>query len=594
MQEQKYNGGYVRPPVDLLCDYPEGGAIGSEEVEKKAQTILRFLENHKIACKIAGVYVGASVTRYDVALEDNLLIKQALRYSDELAVELQVYSVRLYLNYPNGCVSVEVPNSKKCIVGLKNLLLSEEFKNTKAGSLRFALGRDIDGRAVCPDITKMPHLLMAGTTGAGKSICINSLLASLTYAYGPEELRLILVDPKQCELIAFNRLPHLLTDVISDVEPCIKALKWAICEMERRYDLFKELTEKGLVTRSLDEYNENLPLNAPKLPKILIVIDELGDLMPLAKKDIEAAIIRLAQKARASGIHLIVSTQRPSVDVITGMIKYNLSTRICFKTFTAVDSMTVLDEGGAESLVGMGDLLFRTADTPDLKRVQCCYISFSELQKVVNFVADNNPKCNRGELTELISKVEEKPVRQICVDDENEADDSYITALKYCVDRNQASVSLIQRRFPIGYIKACKMIDWMENMNYITPSVGIAPRKVLLTAEKFKKLYGYVDYNGGFSDTGVKGDKNKPSCLFTKDDGAERVYISALKFCIANDFVSVAAIQRRFPVNYLKACKIVDWMERLGYITSADGSAPAKIKISLKEFTKLYGEVDDD
>jgi S-DNA-T family DNA segregation ATPase FtsK/SpoIIIE len=328
---------------------------------------------------------------------------------------------------------------------------------------------------------------------------LSSLIVSLLYKYGPEDLRFILVDPKQVEFISYDKLPHLMiNEIIYDVDKAIKALNWAIKEMERRYTLFKEKTEHGRATKNLDEYNSHLDEGEEKLPKIVIILDEFGDLMMAAKKDIEGRIIRLVQKARACGIHLILATQRPSVDCITGLIKSNLPTRIGFKVNSMDDSRTIFDFGGAEKLLGKGDLYFRSAESPDLMRVQGCFIDSHEVQKVTDFVKANNETYFDTEAEEFINKVEEEETTATLPDDsaadsDTKIDDTFIKALKYCVTSNQASVSMIQRRFPVGYIKACKIIDWMENMNYITQSEGSKPRKVLLSKEEFLNTYGDVD-----------------------------------------------------------------------------------------------------
>ena len=491
---------YVRPPIDLLNDYPENNNVNTGEIEDNKRIIVETLEKFKIQSQISNVIVGPAITRYDVIIPDRTNIKRALSYRDEIALALMKDNVTVYLNYSKGAISIEIPNNKRTVVGLKAMLASPQYINCKPNSLTFGLGKNVEGAVVCPDITRMPHLLVAGTTGSGKSICLNALIVSLLYKYGPEELRLILVDPKQSEFITFRRLPHLMiNEILYDVDKVIKALNWAIKEMERRYTLFKEMTENGVATRNLDEYNFNLPEGEEKLPKILIILDEFGDLMMQAKKDIEMRIIRLAQKARACGIHLILATQRPSVDCITGLIKSNLPSRIGFKVNSFDDSRTIFDVGGAEKLLGMGDMYFRSVEKPELTRIQGCYIDSKEVQKVTNFVRDNNETFFDEEATEFINKVEEPESSASAGGEDGEdsgegkMDDTYLKALKYCILSNQASVSMIQRRFPVGYIKACKIIDWMDKMNYVTKSEGSKPRKVLMTMDEFTNTYGEVD-----------------------------------------------------------------------------------------------------
>lgn len=490
---------YVRPSLDLLDDYPENTNVNTGEIEDNKRIIVETLERFKIASHIKNVIVGPAITRYDVIIEDKTIIKRSLNYRDAIAMELRKDNVTAYLNYSEGALSIEVPNSKRTVVGLKTMLASRNFLNSKPGSLTFGLGKNVEGDVVCPDITKMPHLLVAGTTGSGKSICLSSLLISLLYKYGPEELRLILVDPKQVEFISYDKLPHLMiNEILYECDKAIKALNWAIKEMERRYSLFKDMTEAGQATKNLDEYNAHLPQGEEKLPKILIVLDEFGDLMLQAKRDIESRIIKLVQKARACGIHLILATQRPSVDCITGLIKSNLPTRIGFKVNSFDDARTIFDIGGAEKLLGRGDMYFRSAENPDLARIQGCFVDTHEVQKVTDFIKANNETYFDQSVSDFINTVEQEEQNAPTIGGgeggeesvETKIDDTFIKALKYCVTSNQASVSMIQRRFPVGYIKACKIIDWMENMNYVTQSEGSKPRKVLLSKDEFENIYG--------------------------------------------------------------------------------------------------------
>ncbi|MCD7729780.1 MAG: DUF87 domain-containing protein [Clostridia bacterium] len=499
---------YVRPSLDLLDDYPEYGNVNTAEVEDSKRIIVETLNSFRIECEVSDVVIGPAITRYDIIIHDKTNIKNSLRYRESIAMALKKDNVNAYLNYAKGALSIEVPNTKRTTIGLKTMMTSSAFINCKSTSLTFALGKNVDGVPVCPDITKMPHLLVAGTTGSGKSICLSSLLISLLYKYGPEELRLILVDPKQVEFISYDKLPHLMiNEIIYDVDKAIKALNWAIKEMERRYSLFKGMTESGtnakggikVATKNLDEYNSHLEEGAEKLPKIVIILDEFGDLMLQAKKDIESRIIKLVQKARACGIHLILATQRPSVDCITGLIKSNLPTRIGFKVGSFDDSRTIFDVGGAEKLLGAGDMYFRSAERPELARIQGCFVDSHEVQKVTDFIKANNETYFDQSVSDFINKVEEPEASSSLSEsggfeaEETKIDDVFLRALKYCVDSNKASVSMLQRRFPIGYMKACKIIDWMENMNYITKGEGPNSRKVLLSRDEFINTYGDID-----------------------------------------------------------------------------------------------------
>ena len=490
---------YVSPSLDLLDDYPENSNINTGEIEENKRTIVDTLKSFKIDSHVSNVVITPSITRYDVIIEDKTNIKRSLSYKEDIAMSLMRENVNAYLNFSKGALSIEVPNKVRSTVGLKSMLVSSKFINSSPNSLTFALGKNIEGEVVCPDITKMPHLLVAGTTGSGKSICLSSLIISLLYKYGPDELRFILVDPKQVEFIPYDKLPHLMiNEIIYDVDKAIKALNWAIKEMERRYLLFKQMTQSGIATKTLDEYNAHLPPDGEKLPKIVIILDEFADLMMQAKKSIENCIIRIAQKARACGIHLILATQRPSVDCITGLIKSNLPTRIGFKVKSFDDSRTIFDVGGAEKLLGYGDMYFSSSDKPGLTRIQGCFIDSPEIQRVTDFIKANNETYFDSDVSEFINKVDEEensdmPEDGSPEDSETKIDESYIEALRFCVTSNQASVSMLQRRFPMGYIKAAKIIDWMQTMNYVTQAEGSKPRKVLLSKDEFDKIYGGSD-----------------------------------------------------------------------------------------------------
>ena len=352
------------------------------------------------------------------------------------------------------------------------------------------LGKDIEGRAICGDIMKMKHLLVAGSTGSGKSVCLNALIISLLYKYSPEDLRIILVDPKQVEFNIYEKLPHLMiNEIIFEPAKVVNVLNWAITEMERRYSLFKEKTKKGTLVREIDEYNAHLLPDEEKLPKVVMIIDELADLMSVAKKDIEDRIQRLTQKSRAAGIHLVLATQRPSVNVITGVIKSNLPTRVAFKVTQEVDSRTILDESGAEKLLGYGDMLYKTDTMTFPRRVQGALVESAEVQQVVQFVKEHNEAYFDDSVYDYINNAKSGGgVDGDGGDDGVEA--VYIDALRYVVQIGQASISMIQRRCSVGYPKAGKIIEWMENMGYISAFEGAKARKVLLTPEEFESKYG--------------------------------------------------------------------------------------------------------
>ena len=483
---------YKAPSLDLLRDYPNvANSVNTEEVEQSKDTIVETLAALKIPCEVERVTRGPSVTRYEINIPGNIPTSRVLGCNNELAMRLHAKDgINVQINYESGLISIEVPNEKKETVGLKDLLLSPDFVNAKPGSLEFGIGKDIGGRPVCGDIVKMTHLLVAGATNSGKSVCLHALIISLLYKYSPEELRIILVDPKQVEFNIYDKLPHLMiNEIINDPAKVVTMLNWAIVEMERRYTLFKEKTRSGVLVREINEYNANLKPEEEMLPKIVIIIDELADLMSVAKKDVEDRIQRLTQKSRAAGIHLILATQRPSVNVITGVIKSNLPTRIALKVTQEVDSRTILDESGAENLLGQGDLLYRTASMTFPKRVQGAYVTNPEIEAVVDYIKSHNEAYFDDRVADYINN-EKGGTGGGDSGDDDSVEAVYIDALRYVVSIGQASISMIQRRCSVGYPKAGKIIEWMENMGYISAFDGAKARKVLLTQEEFDSKYG--------------------------------------------------------------------------------------------------------
>jgi S-DNA-T family DNA segregation ATPase FtsK/SpoIIIE len=420
-----------------------------------------------------------------------------IKHDEEIAMRLHARDgVNIYSNSEVGLISIEVPNAVRAIVGIRSVMQADEYVHSKPGSLMFVIGKDIEGRNVCGNIPKMTHVLVAGTTNAGKSVCLNAMIISLICKYSPEELRLILIDPKKVEFAVFEGLPHLMiNEIIADAQKAVSALNWAIKEMERRYELFGEKTRSGAAVRNIDEYNDSLTDGEEKLAKIVIVVDELADLMSVAKKDIEERIQRLTQKARAAGIHLVIATQRPSVDVITGVIKGNLPTRIAFRVIQEVDSRTILDESGAEKLLGNGDMLYKTGGMFNCSRVQGAFLSSEEVQAIVSDIKANNEAYFDTEIADYINKTE----AQSGGADDGDGDDEtvnqeYIKALAISVKLKTTSISLIQRKCSVGYNHAGKIIEWMELMGYITPFDGKAKaRTVLLTKEEFESKYGSLD-----------------------------------------------------------------------------------------------------
>ncbi len=488
---------YKKPDIELLNTYDDKVELSNEIIGKTSGIILDTLRNYKIDTQIIGVKAGPSVTRYDLAMPQSGTINMMTRYADEIALYLEVSGVNMYANPEVRGISIEVPipKDRRATVGLKSIIESEEFNKQKSDALTFALGKDIEGRSVCGNVTEMTHILVAGMTGSGKSVTMHAMLISMLYKYSPEELRLILIDPKQTEFTIYEGLPHLMiNEIITQPQRAVTALNWAIKEMERRYTLFNEKTRSGLAVSKLDEYNANLVEGEERLPKIVIVVDEFGDLMLVAKKEIEERIQRLAQKARAAGIHLVLATQRPDATVITGVIKSNLPTRISLSVDSELNSRIMLDEGGAEHLLGNGDMLIKMSGKA--RRAQGAFISPVERLRVVNFVKENNEAYFDDSVAEYIDKSGDSAggVGGGSFDgDGANVSEQYIRALATVIKVGQASISLIQRKCGVGYNHAGKIIEWMEAMGYISAFEGAKSRSVLLTKEEFEEKYGSLD-----------------------------------------------------------------------------------------------------
>ncbi len=482
----------VRLPLDDLDCRDVEPTANHEEVEETKATIISTLEDFKVTgASIASVTFGPTVTRYNVTIPRNISPKKVVALDQSIAISLHSSGVNVYPNYEDGVVSIEVPNKDRQFVQLGSMLAGDTFVNAKPSSLMFTMGKDVANRKVYGDISKMIHLLVAGSSGSGKSVFLGSLIISLIYKYSPEELRLILIDPKKTEFVLYNDLPHLMiNEIITDVNKAVQSLNWAIGEMNRRYGLFEQMSRAGTYVVNLDQYNAQLE-KSKRLPKIVIIIDELADLMLAAKKEMEDRIQNLTQKARAAGIHLIVATQRPSTDVITGVIKSNLPTRVGFYVATDVDSRVILDQTGAQKLLGKGDFLYTMPGIAAPIRVQSSFISTEESQKVVNFIKNNNEAYYDEEATAFINS------RGGYAGDDSAAsgdgamvDPIYIEALRYVILSGSASISMIQRKCSAGYNRAGKIVEWMEEMGYISPFDGAKSRKVLITPEEFESKYG--------------------------------------------------------------------------------------------------------
>ncbi len=462
------------------------------EVEDTKANIIATLEDFKVTgASIASVTFGPTVTRYNVTLPRSISPKKVVALDQSIAISLHSSGVNVYPNYEDGVVSIEVPNKERQFVQLGCMLSGDTFVNSKPGSLMFAMGKDVANRKVYGDISKMIHLLVAGSSGSGKSVFLGALIISLIYKYSPEELRLILIDPKKTEFVLYNNLPHLMiNEIITEVNKAVQSLEWAINEMNRRYKLFETMSLQGTYVVNLDQYNAQVD-KTEKLPKIVIIIDELADLMLAAKKDIEDRIQNLTQKARAAGIHLIVATQRPSTDVITGVIKSNLATRIAFMVATDVDSRVILDQSGAQKLLGKGDFLYTMQGINTPVRVQSAFISPEDSQRVVNYIKANNEAYYDEEATAFINNSKSGSSADGSMRMSSESiEPVYIEALRHVILNNTASISMIQRKCGTGYNKAGKIVEWMEEQGYISSFEGAKARKVLITKEEFERKYG--------------------------------------------------------------------------------------------------------
>ena len=476
---------YTYPDTALLDRLKSKGGFSKDEVIEKGRIIENTMRNFGIESKVVAINRGPVITSYELKPAPGIKLSRIVGLSDNIAMALASSDLRIEAPIPGKTVvGIEVPNNEKDSVGLKELIDSNEFKTIKS-DLPLALGKDVEGNILISGMEDMPHLLIAGATGSGKSVCINSIITSVIYKSSPKDVKLMLIDPKVVELSVYNGIPHLLIDVVTNPKKAAFALNWAVDEMEKRYLVFAEnhvRDLKGYNKKMVEEGRED-----EKLPKILIIVDELADLMMVASKEIEEYIARLAQKARAAGMHLILATQRPSVDVITGTIKANIPSRIAFAVASSVDSRTILDMGGAEKLLGKGDMLFYPSKYPKPKRIQGALISDSEVERVVDFVKNNNEIK-----TNLESKIEKAiEDKKIKVDDEK--DPLFKEAVELVVNDEQASISYIQRKLKVGYSRAGRIVDQMEEMGIIGPHEGSKPRKLLKTKEEIDIILGDED-----------------------------------------------------------------------------------------------------
>lgn len=478
---------YVFPPTDLLKMRDNDNGDITEELRKNADTLTNTLQSFGVTARVIDINRGPAVTRYELQPGAGVKVSKIANLSDDLALNLAAKSVRIEAPIPGkAAVGVEVPNKNRDIVNMRELIESREFQEAKS-KLTVALGRDIVGNIVLADLKEMPHLLVAGSTGSGKSVCINTMIISLLYKSSPDEVKLLLIDPKVVELSVYNGIPHLLIPVVTDPRKAAGALNWAVSEMLKRYQMFADNA-----VRDIDGYNKLADSrdDMQRMPKVVIIIDELADLMLVASSEVEDAINRLAALARAAGMHLVVATQRPSVDVITGVIKSNIGSRIAFKTSSQVDSRTILPDGSAEKLLGKGDMLFYPQT--DMRRVQGCFVSDSEVEEVVRFVKNGGTASYDEGILDDIEKLAVKDKTKKSSDDYSsegggfdDGDDMLDAAIECVIEMGMASTSMLQRKLKLGYARAARIIDQMEERGIVGPFEGSKPRQVLISKEQW-------------------------------------------------------------------------------------------------------------
>jgi S-DNA-T family DNA segregation ATPase FtsK/SpoIIIE len=475
--------GFQTPPFNFLEDPLEPPITSdNENLRMQSQLLEKKLEDFGVRGKVVAVSPGPVITTFEYEPAPGVKINKVVTLSDDLALALRATSIRIVAPIPGkAAIGIEVPNANREMVRFKEIVASGAFEKSKS-KLTICLGKDIVGNPVVAELDKMPHLLIAGATGSGKSVALNAMICSLLYKSTPDEVKLIMVDPKRIELSNYDGIPHLITPVVIDPKKATNALYWAVREMERRYELLSERNARNIKQYNQKMEKENKPGeedDLQKLPYLVIVIDELADLMMLASRDVEVALTRLAQMARAAGIHLILATQRPSVDVLTGIIKANFPTRLTFQVSSRTDSRTIIDTNGAENLLGNGDMLFLPPGTSKLQRIHGAYLSETELGRITEFLrAQAKPEYDQ-KVTEATS-VESEP------SEDQEYDERYDDAVALITKTGQASISMIQRHLRIGYNRAARIIEMMEKEGIVGPSDGVKPREVLVTSYERK------------------------------------------------------------------------------------------------------------
>ena len=495
---------YSFPPISLLHSSGAGTTDGTMEMRENSRRLNETLASFKIEAHIINVTRGPSVTRYEVELEKGVRLNKLTTAADDIALSLGATGVRIAA-VPGkiSVVGIEVPNRSVTTVSLRDVIDSQEFANAKSKS-SFAVGKDIGGNCIVGNIAKLPHMLIAGTTGSGKSVCMNSIIISLLYKASPDDVKLIMVDPKMVELGIYNGIPHLLIPVVTDPKKAAGSLQWAVSEMMRRY---KSMSDAGV--RDLESYNsmiESQQMEGKKIPQVVVIIDELADLMLVAAKEVEESICRIAQMGRAAGIHLIIATQRPSADVITGLMKANIPSRIAFAVASAMESRIILDTQGAEKLVGKGDMLYAPIGNGKPRRVQGCFVSDTEVEAVASFVKANYVTNYDQEVMEEIERKAIQTGNKSNTSDpepnvdELDGDEMLPAAVDVILETGQASVSMLQRRLKLGYARAARIVDEMEEKGIVGPFQGSKPRDILVTKEQWAQMRAGGSSQMGFED----------------------------------------------------------------------------------------------
>ena len=494
---------YCFPPIDLLNNPSRSTLDATKEMRENSRRLSETLASFKIEAHIINVTRGPSVTRYEVELDKGVRLNKLTTCADDIALSLGASGVRIAaIPGKISVVGIEVPNRAVTTVSLREVIDSNEFSRAKSKS-SFAVGKDIGGTCIVGNIAKLPHMLIAGTTGSGKSVCMNSIIISLLYKASPEDVKLIMVDPKMVELGIYNGIPHLLIPVVTDPKKAAGSLQWAVTEMMRRY---KAMSDAGV--RDLESYNsiiESQEIDGNKLPQVVVIIDELADLMLVAAKEVEESICRIAQMGRAAGIHLIIATQRPSADVITGLMKANIPSRIAFAVASAMESRIILDTQGAEKLVGRGDMLYAPIGNGKPLRVQGCFVSDEEVEAVASYVKDNfNTNYDQSVMEEIErkaiqadKKTESAPEPNV---EETDGDEMLPAAVDVILESGQASVSMLQRRLKLGYARAARIVDEMEEKGIVGPFQGSKPRAILITKEQWAAMKGGETAQMNFDD----------------------------------------------------------------------------------------------